>query len=898
MGEVYRAWDPRLHREVALKILHERTDADPDRVRRFVAEARAASALNHPNILTVFDADVSGSTPYIVSELIDGHSLRDEIGRGPVPIKRLLDVGAQIADGLAEAHAAGIVHRDLKPENIMITRAGRAKILDFGLAQPTGFRATGSLPASVEWETLTEPGLIAGTLPYMSPEQARGLPTDFRSDQFSLGLILYEMAAGRPAFRRSTPAETLDAIVNEEPPPLAAREAQAPFLLWWIIERCLAKNPADRYGTTADLSHDLRTLRDRLPEATNRAPAAPATGHTRPWMVRAAFAILALALAAATGIAWRLDSDAPSADLSDLRFRALATSVAYEGLPALSPDGQVVAYSQEVDGVLQIVTRRLTAQSAARVTNCTYDCKHPFWGPDGKRIYYSSLARQQEGIWSIGAAGGTPQVVVEHATRAAISPDGRTLAFLRDDLRADTIGTEALWLSTPEGTAPWSSDAVEKAARKYEGFGAIRFIEAALAFSPDGRQLGLCVVPDPREERMWQFWIVPLQGGDPYRRLPWWSDAGPRISSFSWFPDSRHVALGVTSLATAGSHLWIADLHTDRVWPLTRGADTELYPSSSAAGDQVVFTRGEPDYDLVQIPLTERGGARPVLATPRNESDPVLAPDGKLLAYVTDRDGQDEIWRRSIDGATDEPWITQRDFGDDRTVMLSSPVFSRDGHHIAYQRNGFKPRSPLRIWISLVEGGTPAPLLPASYEGIQTGPTWSPDGQWIAFAQWKDREWELAKVRVGSGEGPVVLRRDGVANATPHWSPVGDWITWETRSGVVLVSADGREERDLSPQQWLAHTWSHDGSEILAIRETEALRLSLISVQVRTKNERAIADLGPSFAVNNPIKGLTLMADGHSVATAIIRPRGDLWIAEGIRWRSPLWRALFPIETP
>ena len=898
MGEVYRAWDPRLRREVALKVLHERAATDPARVRQFVAEARAASALSHPNILTVFDADVDGSTPFIVSELIEGSSLREEIRRGPVPVKRVLDLGTQIADGLSEAHAAGIVHRDLKPENIMITRGGRAKILDFGLTQPTGSRGAHGA-GRVDGDTITEAGLIAGTVPYMSPEQARGLPTDFRTDQFSFGLVLYEMLTGQAAFRRATAAATLDAIANEDPVPLLAGLPHSPVMLRWIVERCLAKNPAERYGATADLYHDLRMLRDRLAEVLDRER--PPSERDRATSVRWRIGAGALLIAAAAAgfIAWRIGANQPRFDLSNLQFRALATDPAYEGLPALSPDGEVVAYSRDVDGILQIFTRRLTSPTAVRVTDCPYDCKHPFWAPDGKRIYYTQLARDRDGIWSIGAAGGKGEVIVENATRGAISPDGRTIAFLRDELRADTIGTETVWLSTPGGTAPWPLGAVERSARRVDKFGGNRFIEGALAFSPDGNALGLCAVPGTRVDRMWQFWLIPLGGGEPERRLQWWTDAGPRISSFSWFPDSRHIALGVSSLSTAGSHLWIADLPADRAWPLTRGADSELYPSTSIAGDRIAFTRGEPDYDLVQVPLiADRSLRRVLLATSHNESDPVLSPDKKFIAYVTDRNGQDEIWRRSVDGTVDEPVITQRDFGDDRTIMLSSPAFSPDGRSIAYQRNGFKPRWPLRIWISLV-GGATVPLLPAQYEGIQSAPTWSPDGQEIAFAQWHEPRWELAKVRLGSGQGPVILRTDGVANATPRWSPNGEWITWETPSGLLLVSPDGGQERSISEEQWLVHTWSSDGRQILAIKETEDRRLSLVAVTISRDMhvERLLTDLGASFPFNNPVKGLTLLPGGRTAATSIVRPRGDIWIAQGIRWRTLLSR-LLPTQIP
>jgi len=418
----------------------------------------------------------------------------------------------------------------------------------------------------------------------------------------------------------------------------------------------------------------------------------------------------------------------------------------------------------------------------------------------------------------------------------------------------------------------------------------LRFTEAELAFSPDGRRLALSAVPgtiglEP-EQRGWQLWVVPLPEGLPSRKLQWFVDPMPRVAGLTWMPDSRHVVLGSVSSAMSGSQLWLADVDGDRAWPLAQGTTSYSHPSASPIGE-VVFTAGEPQYDLVQVPL-DGSPIRRFVSTSRNESDPVWSARANAYAYVTDRTGQDEIWLKIADGQFRErPIVTQADF-QDRTMMLGSPAFSPDGRRVAYQRNGGRPVWPLRIWYSPVAGGTPVPLLPETHEGYQGAPSWSPDGQWLAFAEWNRNEWKLMKVRVSGDaamEGPpVVLRTDGVANATPQWSPSGEWITWETEQGSMVVSAsDGRNDKRLSTEQWLVHTWAPAGSAIYAIRRTDDIRLALVSIEIRSEKERILADLGPSPAVNNPLKGLSVGPDGRTLVTSMPTMQGDLWIAEGFR---------------
>jgi Tol biopolymer transport system component len=354
-------------------------------------------------------------------------------------------------------------------------------------------------------------------------------------------------------------------------------------------------------------------------------------------------------------------------------------------------------------------------------------------------------------------------------------------------------------------------------------------------------------------------------------------------------------------LRTPGSHLWMSDLEADRVWPLTRAADSESYPSASRQGDQIVFTQGEPNYNVVEIALGDPGptGIRRLLRTTRNESDAEVSRDGKALIYVTDQTGQDEIWLKSRVGqAGDKPLVTQTDFGDDFTLMLASPSLSPLGDRVAYLRNGLNPRFLLRVWISTVEGALRTPLLPREYEAMQGAPTWSSDGQFIAYPEWKANRWNLMTMRVDGQGQPVTIRTDGVANATPHWSPDGKWITWETQHGFVLVSPDGSREQPLtgnndiwSDTPWLVHAWSADSQQIFGIKMTDDRRLTLVAVQVASKRTRELRDLGRSPIVNNPVKGFSVSQDGRTFTTSLAQLPGDIWVLRGLDYQAkPWWR--------
>jgi serine/threonine protein kinase len=473
MGEVYRARDTRLGRSVALKVLPADVLANREGLGRFALEARTASALNHPNIVTIFEIGQANSLPYLAMELVDGWTLRSLMDSGNLALKRTLEIAAQIVEGLAKAHEAGIVHRDLKPENIMVTRDGFVKILDFGLAKLQDSAGQGLLSGARN-PSFTQDGFVIGTPDYMSPEQAAGRSIDFRSDQFTVGLILYEMLTHRSAFHRETPVQTLSAIIQDEPESLDALHPRVPPPLKWAIERCLAKDPAERFTATRELARQLKQLRDHLNDfspstarPTSQVPPTSASLSTsstpfvsqaigtrseltgvseakptarRARRVREFLMVLALGLAlfVAGGylgqwfIAKQLGGGPPL-----WKANLLVGPMTRVMVPRISPDGQTLAFATLVGGKSQVAVLKPSSGDWTVLTrrgdwgSVTKVC----WSRDGEKVFFDRTSDLPRGIFCVPPMGGEERLVLENALGPEALPDGSLLVVQRDAAR-------------------------------------------------------------------------------------------------------------------------------------------------------------------------------------------------------------------------------------------------------------------------------------------------------------------------------------------------------------------------------------------------------------------------------------------------------------------------------
>ena len=851
MGVVYKARDTKLDRTVAIKVLPPELVADAGRNARFIQEAKAASALNHPNIVTIHDIVSHQAGECIVMEYIEGRPLALLIAQKEMRLSEILRIAAQTADAVAAAHTAGIIHRDLKPANVMVTGSGLVKVVDFGLAKlvsgpggPAG--ATMTMPR-------TDQGTVVGTPGYMSPEQVRGQELDRRSDIFNFGLVLYEMLAGARAFQGDTTADVASAILKESPPDLPDT---VPAALRQIVAVCLEKNPVNRFESARDLGHALRaisagtSLTGALPKVDDESDL------KRLWKRISPFAAAAAIIIAAVFAALYFLRRPEPLDLSGYKFTPFATDAGTETNAAWSPDGKSIAYVKYVGKLFQLFIRGLNVpfptqltRETAGVTGC------PFWSPQGDRIYYISAKK----LWSMGVAGGEPQLVLPDVGYAAtLSPDGKTLAAWRVVEHEGKINN-SLWISSPPGSPP----------RKYEP-APFEFEKESLPiflrFSPDGSKICLSEV----EGR--SLWLLDWPDGptaNPRRLFRNRSFAWP--PAIDWLPDSRHLIM------TIGGGLWQGDTRTGRLQRLT-GSEfvVQSAPSVSPDGERIVYTAQYGDLDIVEIPL-DGSSPKAYLATSRLEYSPSWSLAGDRMAFVTNRSGTYEIWLRSASGDWERPIVTQNDFPDEKDPRFENVTLSPDGNRVAYT---LRTQTGFAVWISPASGGKPMAA------GSGYTPSWSPDGAFLAYIVFTGRG-EIAIVRIGSPAAPIVYP-DSSARTPPIWSPDGRWIAFGSGQELVLISPDTKNSRRIPcpvrpNNQNFVMVWSRDSSTIyMASSQSETAQL--FAVDVKTGRATKIADLGKdvSFGLGiNYCLSASLSPDGKSFLTTARTEKADLWILEG-----------------
>jgi Tol biopolymer transport system component len=773
MGEVYRARDERLKREVAVKVLPAELSSDEERRARFEREARAASALSHPNILTIYDIGSSNGTVYIAMELVEGGTLKDLTASGPVPTRKLLELGTQIADGLAAAHAAGIVHRDLKPANVMISKHGFAKILDFGLAKlvtPEDREVSGLQTAAGD---PTRPGMVMGTVGYMSPEQAAGRAVDFRSDQFSFGSILYEMATGKRAFERGTTAETLTAIIREEPEPVSQLNARVPAPVRWIVERCLAKDAEDRYGTTKDLARDLGQIRDHLSEAPVSGDVSQPHRVAAPAAKRPAWigVLGALVLAGAVGaMAFALGKKATVPRIPS--FRQLTFQRGEIHTARFAPDGQTVIYAAAwEDRPVEIFVSRLESPES-----------RPFGLKGASLLSISStgelavsLDRRSAGGFSrtgtlarIGmTGGGTPRAIQEDVQAADWAPDGTNLAIVRSvdghnrleyPIGKVLFDAGAGWISYPrvsrDGTTvafmehptfPDDGGYVSVVGRdgKKRVLTPLYAAEAGLAWSPRGDEVWY----SGAEVGNGALYAVSLSGSiRPLARVT------GNLVLHDITPDGRvllsHDTLRSGMLGFAPGETRERDLS----W-----LDWSNAVDISADGKTMVFFEsgegGGPGYSTY---IRTTDGSPPVRLG--EGSAQAMSPDGKwVLAIVhvtTDQQGM------LLPTGAGEPKALPT-----QGLQLTNGSFFADGKRVLLTAR--EPGRGNRLYTLDLDGGKPRAFSPVGYIAIPR--TISPDGKHVAVRGPDNRVYVYP---IEGGE-PVVLPGLGFDDVPCGWTPDG-----------------------------------------------------------------------------------------------------------------------------
>jgi len=854
MGEVYRATQRSLGRQVAIKVLSPEFASDPDRLRRFEQEARSASALNHPNIISIYDVGCEGANSYIAMEFVDGKTLRDLLEAGPIPIKKSLQIVAQLADGLAKAHAAGIVHRDVKPENVMITRDGFVKILDFGLAKLTRPDPEGR-ESTVAGFNSTQLGMVLGTVGYMSPEQVRGLNADARSDIFSLGATCYEMISGKRAFHGATAADTMSAILKEEPAQLSTSVHNLPLALGRVVHRCLEKDPSDRFQSARDLAFNLEMLsRD---ESSPDVPISvgKVSRKLSPLMVAVAVVLAAAAGFVAPRIIVRTDNRVP------VGVRRLTDFVGMEEFPALSPDGKSVAFTADLGGRRQVWVRLLSAGAPLQVTHDDADHLSPRWSADSSSLIYFSPSPQANGqgqVWEIPALGGTARPIGSSLIPADLSHHNKQIAYLRENQGqieltvADGDGSNAHLITRLPGD----------------------YIYSNLRWSPDDRMLGY------QSGRTFDYdvFYVPISGGEPHRIT---QDGNPE-AGFSWLPDSSGVIFsssrGDTVLYMRIMNLWLARLRNNTPRQLTFGETSYISPDVDREGN-VVASRDRVQFDIWKYPVdgtpqdNVRRGVQVTHQTGAVQT-PSVAPDDREIVYLSDSGGHGNIW--ILQPETGE--TRQLTFEQDPRIALGVPVWSPDGQHIAYVNRGSAAWN-VDQWVVNGDGSNAHKVSDGGWA------CWSPDGKWLYVSPPTTKGFRIDKVRPDGtdlrpvqpdGRGPAVAA-DGTLYYVVTLAGVNGFSDMEIHvakpdngPNKVLTRLAGSR---LSSSLLMQPVLSPDG-KFLVVLLTDGATTNMWTVATDNGSLRSVTDFGHQATFI--ARRVSWSSDGKSIYAAVGKGEADI----------------------
>ncbi len=842
-GAVYKAEHLTLGTSVALKFIHPENLWDPDNRTRFAREARSAASLDHASICKVFDYGENEDGAYLAMDYVDGENLRDFIAKGPVQLDDAVLIAIQIAEGLEHAHNHGIVHRDIKPSNLMVANPdnGRAqiKILDFGVAR------------SLDTTRVTRSGGIVGTVSYMSPEQAMGQEVDSRTDLWSLGVCLYQMVTGRVPFKGDYEHAIQYALLNSDPVPVGTLRPDSRPELRRIIKKSLNKNPADRYQSAGEMLVDLRALRLEI-----SAVLPPVQGWIWKYRNRLTLGVGTILILALLGfvIIPMLQPKYEANPFEKGRTRRVTHSAALEAEPSLSPDGNLVAFTSNASGNLDIYWVGLAGGEPVRLTDDPADDRDPCWLADGSSIVFTSNRRGKTGIWKTDLTGNPPTLLVEEGKHPAISPDGLKIAFTR----LDSLGSGRIFVA--DLADPMDMTQLTEFDQGY-------WSHSYPTWSPDSKTI--CFGD------FHNLWVVPARGG-----LARPITAGGGADNHPVYsPDGRYIYFA--SHRDRDSALWRTNSDGGKIQKLTPGSGPESHPNLGHDGNTLVYSTQTSIEDLA---ITDfRSGKTARIESPTMDFQPCLSPDGSLMAFVSAR------WHSNAD-----LWIQQLEDGDpqgepvrlvEQKGSVSHPSISPDNRWVAYYliQQEIQQRD---VWIAPIPAGRPIRI--TDHPAADTTPVWSPDGRTLAFSSDRDSIQAIYTIPIADGKATGPLTRitpRGLSSNYPTWSPDGNAIAFQTTDDrfreTWLVPVDGS-----SPARKLTHEagtymarWVWDRDELWACGKWGGQVYEIRRIDL---NGAPASPLDPPQLMNPANEAPSFCPDrsGNLMIFSINEMKGDIWILE------------------